>query len=1627
LSNFHRRGAALIMAVILIGVLFLLGTPFLLGQRNGVATAKAYARSVRLEQHYASAQALGLDLVTAIMDRQKLTLKNNESPESFVDHLNAELIWLELVDSDQAIRVGEAYTSDDQVHIDVTHLMAQAFPDADIDLSRISIALNDHATRLDANSLRPKEWSELFKAADIGDWDDNAFADSEDTDPSNTNLDDDDGGNVGELAEAIAEAISAPEDHITDLTELLDIIPTESIDFNTYNDLHTTYTAGSSNARFGFRHPLTKPELDRLRPLLTTRSLGWGRWGLMDLGNQSYPATDEDTDDDDAYHLLDAYDRKVYTTINLPKVRVDDQINSYGYANRNLEWTHNRVATSTPAPLNLTNIDEKHALRGSGDLFKTLFGKPWSDTSFEKWLDLIDDSHLSTMPLIDTSPGIIDLTIAANLTTPQGDRLGGQIRQITQQVPPIDSTITHSWDNQAAFEQLVQVRFSNLVTSWPDATRRSGTILGASRNTAEADFAFSPLPFPAPPFTTSDKDDPEDHLKTILESLSLQKATPLGWTVPQGIELTSMQVEHLIQPSIYQEPAADADPDDPARINSNLTEINGFQCQFWLTPNEAWGDQQTILNIQQDQDSTSINPNQLTLIYDNGWFILSLANAILPSAVQTGPQVGPHPTARFGAGDDLDPRTQAGSILLAQGHQYPEQLPAQLAYYYPLEDLDTGESIHVRLGIHDDQAMGLKLTINGILGRSLNHYDPERDTDALSDSQRGDHYAWPAPLFLADSSLDEWDPNLDPAIPQDVTSERKGAFNDLVWPSFEMVLQGLPDDVLTTLGVPNGDKLQPHQWLQDGQTSNQLIQIGGEYLSYQSVDGPDAKGKITLSGCQRLRRKGLFIKDADSKPANYQRIQQLQFPIAPAHPIGSTVYPGGYPNMSLPGWTQKTARLDQDLPAAWTTSTTTANISNTDPPSDHYFLDLSSPSIVLPVEDTTDFPDHGIISVAEYVNSTPPGIHREVAYTAKSNNTLTLYNEDPDHNHSANKAFQTTTNRAELGKEIRLVSVAITDYTPTSFPTSYLQLSTANNDIEWIKVRSSGNAENSRPVIATVNDHHYLMDLKKKQARTNDLDWTIGQTLQPVFHIQPSANTLLPETGDLITLIPNQPNQINTPQPSQIRHVYHHFSDNHYPITNTDPKEYELTATSDFLYSLAPPSSSATPLPSGSITMAAWPGITSMIDSNGVVTYTTLLPPSLGFEPDWGGAKQDPNDPASEPKDERKLTLLDLACTIDHFHYQSPPTNNATAHIADISPGDSLASDENEGIPETILSIDNLTGTTGMVRIHGEVLALEQNNGEDYRVIGRAQLGSQAATIRVGMPVEILSHIPVTRLTHAPLPDGKNGTGDGGRLFLHGNRTLLKSAPTLLLSSASGEILEIIPNIPADGAYVQDGEIKERQDDNTIQGVSHDAVLLLPWLRDLYDARMSNETLVAGAADSSANTLVIGWWPRMPPLLPADNSGIDKHRLISRCYPFASFPVRHYDCRFGIQAIDINSPATTQTAGVRAEFRGLAEFDYNAGKDENDTKRDVRDWGEAPLGLKDNVNNAFGDFHNQITNGAELRVHWRYTDAAISGSNDASNLTALHQLMLRSGLAPTSGPVNITCQVPLLVLDQGTP
>jgi hypothetical protein len=268
----HRRGAALILAIIILLALLLLGVPFLALQSAGVGGARNFAHRQLARAGIEAGETAGVAAgIVAIAPHLK---GGGTEAFSTIPQTVEDILGTGAVDRENENRF--------RLQLDAEGLrrLGLAPNPRPAHLPLIAVTIADESGKLDPNTLSEAGWDALLRATGIPDWDDSTVADTE---PSTNhripslNPEADDADPYGELARMLADLPRyLPNGRVVRLEQLL-------------LAGRTGYSGplGGNNGvdgGSGFRAPLTLAELARLQPYLTLWNPAQARDGHLDLG-----------------------------------------------------------------------------------------------------------------------------------------------------------------------------------------------------------------------------------------------------------------------------------------------------------------------------------------------------------------------------------------------------------------------------------------------------------------------------------------------------------------------------------------------------------------------------------------------------------------------------------------------------------------------------------------------------------------------------------------------------------------------------------------------------------------------------------------------------------------------------------------------------------------------------------------------------------------------------------------------------------------------------------------------------------------------------------------------------------------------------------------------------------------------------------------------------------------------------------------------------------------------------------------------------------------------------------------------------------------------------------------------
>ena len=286
-----RRGAALIIAIIVLAALLMLGLPFLFTQSASLTGTRAFAHSQSAYIGRDAAENLGVAAGALVMKTSFKGTTGTTGTEQWTSLVD-KLVWGKGQLLTPPMPTGWAVMlGDNRVGLNLstmpgfngTPTVTTGAPaqggvqTSDVrNTTVIGISIEDEAGKLDPNSLTVAGWDALLKQVGIDDWDDNQTSNSKVTMNGNNQwvqyYDDD---NYGELAGALASVrLNLPGRRVTQLEQLLQA---DTLNWSGTQGSFSSPSSSPPTSKFGLRRPLTRSELDLLRPFLTLHNPSQGR------------------------------------------------------------------------------------------------------------------------------------------------------------------------------------------------------------------------------------------------------------------------------------------------------------------------------------------------------------------------------------------------------------------------------------------------------------------------------------------------------------------------------------------------------------------------------------------------------------------------------------------------------------------------------------------------------------------------------------------------------------------------------------------------------------------------------------------------------------------------------------------------------------------------------------------------------------------------------------------------------------------------------------------------------------------------------------------------------------------------------------------------------------------------------------------------------------------------------------------------------------------------------------------------------------------------------------------------------------------------------------------------------
>ena len=492
-----RRGAALIITLIILLALMVMGLPFLFSQSLGLSGSRSFQSAQASHIYGNSARNLGAAIIT--YGTQDYWLTGNRHAWT------AMKFYLKDFPSTSPLLPANVANNMQQIPIDPAAL---TFNDS-ASRAVIGVSISDESGRISANTLGPQGWSEVLKAAKITDWDD-AEQTAVITYPAPAPgypEGHDDGNTTGQLVDAII-MLRMRHGPFTKLDDLLAADPRQ--------------LPGTPNDRF--RPRLTRAELSRLEPFLTFHNPAPGR-GFIDFGNIIAECSDMQTpthyllsdipegligneswiqgeqESNAATHLRSwayagsgqfyghdiSFMRNSLTSANA---------GIFGFTDNSIGGVGNGLAIAAPPLINLNEISHTihDTARNSG--LMPLPYDAWPDTSLpiKTYADLYTQTVNSVpitgggellkpfsgqnnlrrerQPASLATAGTFRIHAASTMRDAAGHVAAQESRTTIVQVVPQDHLLEVKWDSQETLEALSQQRWTSAMESRPKPTNR---------------------------------------------------------------------------------------------------------------------------------------------------------------------------------------------------------------------------------------------------------------------------------------------------------------------------------------------------------------------------------------------------------------------------------------------------------------------------------------------------------------------------------------------------------------------------------------------------------------------------------------------------------------------------------------------------------------------------------------------------------------------------------------------------------------------------------------------------------------------------------------------------------------------------------------------------------------------------------------------------------------------------------------------------------------------------------------------------------------------------------------------------------------------------------------------------
>ena len=547
-----RSGAALIIVLLILLALMVLGLPFLFSQSSGLAGARSFQASQAAHIYRQSAENLGLAIAAY----------TNEGAwkQTTGTDLTAQIhtaLYLYLKDS-PLLQASLIYENPNRLSINAAKLpdASGAFdawnqPGEDV---RIGVTISDESGKLDANTLSPQDWQNLFQQPEIAipDWDDQqvnvTWASDEGPDSDTT----------GELADTLVHR-RLGQGRYTRLEQLMEPDP-------------QTYWRGA-HTHPEFRKRLSRAEIERLRPYLSFHNPAPGRAGMVDLGSVIFtdalpgaPAPANLTPpnvwmDIPGNILADgqwiwAEDTPNAKPLHEGLLRVTNNGGfSINYAAGSMRpAADSAILWQAPPALNLHQISP---------LIRNLRAYQFADYDTDALLPLLPTDPVTfygaqttvtpitnalptgfmhpwfhpnpiatnlppraRQPLDLRSTGSIRIEAAATIRNHLGDLTAQESRTVIMQAVPQETTLERRWTTQGQFEPLIDQHLTSRMITWPNATARATDLVPADVDPQTATTSTLPTA------ETGISIEPNPSLASAALTLT---HLPIGWRSTLGV------------------------------------------------------------------------------------------------------------------------------------------------------------------------------------------------------------------------------------------------------------------------------------------------------------------------------------------------------------------------------------------------------------------------------------------------------------------------------------------------------------------------------------------------------------------------------------------------------------------------------------------------------------------------------------------------------------------------------------------------------------------------------------------------------------------------------------------------------------------------------------------------------------------------------------------------------------------------------------------------------------------------------------------------------------------------------------------------------------------------------------